>query len=392
MKLLTLDSADLTGKKVFLRVDYNVVNNGEVTDEFRVRSSLPTIEYLLEKDCSIILASHNGRPDGKVVDSMSLRPVAKLLPKLLNRDVIFVDNCVGSEVENEAKYLRTGDILLLENLRFHKGEEDNDKNFAKNLADLAEWYIDDAFAAVHRAHASIVGIPKLLPHAAGLLLEREYNTLSELMKTPAKPYTAVIGGAKISDKIEVLNELLKHVNALLIGGAMANTFLAALGNNMQASLVEKDSFADAKKIISAAKRRKVRLLLPSDVVVALDIDGKKGLRTTKVDQLRPKEIALDLGPSTMDSFNEVIAGSKTVFWNGTLGRAEVANFAKASESLAHAMISSDAKTIIGGGDTAAYIDNVGLHSHFSFVSTGGGASLELLSGKKLPGIEVLMKK
>ncbi len=392
MKLLTLDNVDFAGKKVFLRVDYNVVNNGEVTDEFRVRSSLPTIEYLLEKDCSIILASHNGRPDGKVVDSMSLRPVAKLLPKLLNRDVIFVDNCVGSEVESEAGYLRTGDILLLENLRFHKGEEDNDKNFAKALAGLAECYVDDAFAAVHRAHASIVGVPKILPHAAGLLLEREYNTLTELMKTPAKPYTAVIGGAKISDKIEVLQELLKHVNALLIGGAMANNFLAALGNNMQASMVEKDSIADAKKIIAAAKRRKVRLILPTDVVVAKDIEGKKGLRTTKVSQLQTKEIALDLGPATMETFNEVIASSKTIFWNGTLGRAEVPALAKASESLAHAMISSDAKTIIGGGDTAAYVDAAGLHSHFNFVSTGGGASLELLAGKKLPGIEVLMKK
>ncbi len=392
MKLLTLDNVDFTGKKVFLRVDYNVVTSGEVTDEFRVRSSLPTIEYLLEHDCSIILASHNGRPDGKVVDSMSLRPVAKLLPKLLNRDVIFMDNCVGAEVENEAKYLRTGDVMLLENLRFHKAEEANDKQFAKDLASLAECYVDDAFAAVHRAHASIVGIPKLLPHAAGLLLEREYNTISELMRSPAKPYTAIIGGAKISDKIEVLQELLKHVNALLIGGAMANTFLAALGNNMQSSLIEKRSIADAKKIIALAKKRKVRLLLPSDVVVAKDIDGKKGLRTSKVDQLKPGEIALDLGSETMETFNEVVAGSKTVFWNGTLGRAEVPVLAKASESLAHAMISSGAKTIVGGGDTAAYVDGADLHSHFSFVSTGGGASLELLAGKKLPGIEVLMKK
>ncbi len=392
MKLLTLDKVDFTGKKVFLRVDYNVVDNGEVIDEFRVRSSLPTIEYLLEHDCSIILASHNGRPDGKIVEPMSLRPVAKLLPKLLNRDVIFVDNCIGNEVDSEASYLRTGDVMLLENLRFHKGEESNNKKFAESLADLAECYVDDAFAAVHRAHASIVGVPKLLPHAAGLLLEREYNTISELMKTPAKPYTAIIGGAKISDKIEVLHELLKHVNALLIGGAMANNFLTALGNNMQSSLIEKKSLADAKKILSSAKRHNVRLLLPSDVIVAKDIEGKRGLRTTKVSELKPGEIALDLGPETMDHFNEVVAKSKTVFWNGTLGRAEVPAFAKASESLAHAMISSDAKTIVGGGDTAAYVDKANLHSHFSFVSTGGGASLELLAGKKLPGIEILMQK
>ena len=235
-------------------------------------------------------------------------------------------------------------------------------------------------------------MPKLLPHAAGLLVEREYATITELSKRPAKPYTEIIGGAKISDKIDVLHELLKHVDALLIGGAMANNFLSVLGNNMQASMVEKKSLNDAKKIMAAAKRHGVRLLLPTDVVVAKDADGKKGLRTCGVAELKPGEIALDLGPETMDAFNDVVATSKTVFWNGTLGRAEVPALANASESLAHAMISSGAKTIVGGGDTAAYVDSTNLHEHFSFVSTGGGASLELLAGKKLPGIEVLMKK
>jgi 3-phosphoglycerate kinase len=392
MKLLTLTDIDLANKKVFLRVDYNVVDNGEVIDEFRVRASLPTIDYLLQQNCSVILASHNGRPDGKVVESLSLRPVAKLLPRLLNRDVAFLDNCIGPEVQQEADYLRTGDIMLLENLRFHKQEEANNAKFAKELAGLAECYVDDAFAAVHRAHASIVRVPRLLPHAAGMLVEREFATITELGKHPTKPYTAIIGGAKISDKIEVLHELLKHVNALLIGGAMANNFLSALGNNMQASMVEKGSINDAKKIMAAAKRHKVRLLLPTDVVVAKDVDGKKGLHTCRVDSLKPGDIALDLGPETMEAFNNVVASSKTVFWNGTLGRAEVPALAKASESLAHAMISCGAKTIVGGGDTASYVDNTNLHEHFSFVSTGGGASLELLAGKKLPGIEVLMKK
>lgn len=392
MKLLTLDNVDVTNKKIFLRVDYNVVTNGEVIDDFRVKSSLPTIEYLLQQNCSLILASHNGRPDGKVVESLSLRPVAKLLPKLLNRDVAFLDNCIGEEVESEAEYMRAGDVVLLENLRFHKQEEANTPAFAKSLARLADFYVDDAFAVIHRAHASVVGVPKLLPHAAGLLVQREYETISELMKKPAKPYTAIIGGAKISDKIDVLHELIKHVDALLIGGAMANNFLAVLGNNMQDSMVEKKSLDDAKKIIAAAKHHKVRLLLPTDLVVAKDIDGKKGLRTCKPTELKPGEIALDLGPETMEAFNDVVAGSKTVFWNGTLGRAEVPALAKASESMAHAMISSGAKTIVGGGDTAAYVDATGMHHHFSFVSTGGGASLELLAGKKLPGIEVLMKK
>lgn len=392
MKLLTLDDVDVTNKKIFLRVDYNVVTNGEVIDDFRVKSSLPTIEYLLQQNCSLILASHNGRPDGKVVESLSLRPVAKLLPKLLNRDVAFLDNCIGEEVESEAEYMRAGDIVLLENLRFHKQEEANTPAFAKSLARLAEFYVDDAFAVIHRAHASVVGVPKLLPHAAGLLVQREYETIAELMKRPSRPYTAVIGGAKISDKIDVLHELMKHVDALLIGGAMANNFLAVLGNNMQDSMIEKKSLNDAKKIIAAAKHHKVRLLLPTDLVVAKDIDGKKGLRTCKPNELKPGEIALDLGPETMEAFNEVVAGSKTVFWNGTLGRAEVPALAKASESMAHAMLSSGAKTIVGGGDTAAYVDSTGMHHHFSFVSTGGGASLELLAGKKLPGIEVLMKK
>lgn len=392
MKLLTLSDINLINKKVFLRVDYSVVDDGKIIDEFRVKSSLPTIEYLLGQNCSIILASHNGRPDGKVLESLSLRPVAKLLPKLLNRDIAFLDNCVGEEVQEEADYLRAGDIMLLENLRFHSQEEANVEKFASQLASLAETYVDDAFGVIHRANASLVGVPKLLPHAAGLLVEREYNTITELTKKPVKPYTAVIGGAKISDKIDVLHELIKHVDALLIGGAMANNFLAVLGNNMYASLVEEQSLNDAKKIIEAAKRHKVRLLLPTDLVVAKDIDGNKGLRTCKVSDLESGDIALDLGTETMESFNDVIADSKTVFWNGTLGRAEVPAFAKASESLAHAMISSGAKTIVGGGDTAAYVDATNLHHHFSFVSTGGGATLELLAGKKLPGIEVLMQK
>lgn len=388
-KLLTLEDIDVANKRVFLRVDYNVVADGKIIDEFRVRASLPTINYLLEQNCSIILASHNGRPDGKVVESLSLRPVAKLLPRLLGRDVIFLDDCVGEDVRKEAEYLRAGDIMLLENLRFHPEEEKNDSTFASQLADLAEVYVDDAFAAIHRAHASTVGVAQLLPHAAGRLVQIEYETIEMLMHKPKRPYTAVIGGAKISDKIEVLVELLKHVDALLIGGAMANTFLAALGTNMRSSKLEKSSFADAKKIISLAKKNKVRLVLPSDVVVAKEAKANHHGRVVEIDKLKAGDMALDIGPATMEMFDAVLQDSKTIFWNGTLGIAELPVFAVASRDLAHAMISSHAQTIVGGGDTAAFVDQQNLAEHFGFVSTGGGASLELLAGKKLPGLEIL---
>jgi len=388
-KLLTLEDIDVANKRVFLRVDYNVVEDGKIIDEFRVRASLDTINHLLEQNCSIILASHNGRPNGKVVDSLSLRPVAKLLPRLLNRDVIFLDDCVGDAVQKEAEYLRAGDIMLLENLRFHPEEENNDPGFASQLADLADVYVDDAFAAVHRAHASTVGVAQLLPHVAGKLVQKEYETFEMLMHKPKRPYTAVIGGAKISDKIEVLLELIKHVDNLLIGGAMANTFLAALGNNMRSSKLEKKSFVAAKKIMRLAKKNKVQLILPTDLVVAKEAKAGQHGRVVEIDKLKAGDMALDIGPATMSVFDEVLQDSKTIFWNGTLGIAELPVFAVASKDLAHAMINSKAQTIVGGGDTAAFVDQQGLAEQFDFVSTGGGASLELLAGKKLPGLEVL---
>lgn len=388
-KLLTLEDIDVANKRVFLRVDYNVVEDGKIIDEFRVRASLDTINHLLEQNCSIILASHNGRPNGKVVESLSLRPVAKLLPRLLNRDVIFLDDCVGDAVQKEAEYLRAGDIMLLENLRFHPEEENNDPGFASQLSDLADVYVDDAFAAVHRAHASTVGVAQLLPHVAGKLVQKEYETFEMLMHKPKRPYTAVIGGAKISDKIEVLLELIKHVDNLLIGGAMANTFLAAVGNNMRSSKLERGSFVAAKKIMRLAKKNKVQLILPTDLVVAKEAKAGQHGRVVEIDKLKAGDMALDIGPATMIVFDEVLQDSKTIFWNGTLGIAELPVFAVASKDLAHAMISSKAQTIVGGGDTAAFVDQQGLDKQFDFVSTGGGASLELLAGKKLPGLEVL---
>ncbi len=388
-KLVTLNDINLANKRVLLRVDYNVVDDGKIIDDFRIRASLPTIKYLLEQNCSVVIISHNGRPDGKRSEKLSLRPVAKVLPRMLHQDVSFVDDCVGEEALSEAEYLRAGDVMLLENLRFHKGEESNSKKFSKELAKLGEVYVDDAFGVMHRANASTVEVTKFLPSVAGLLVQKEYDTFKELMKNPKRPYTAVIGGAKISDKIDVLHELLKHVDAMLIGGAMANTFLASMGHNMQKSLVEKSSIDEAKKIIETVKKKNIRLVLPLDLVVAQSIKGNPKVELAS--KLSKNQIALDIGPDTAKIFEHIIKISKTIFWNGTLGMAEVEYFAKASEHIAHAMIASKAKTIVGGGDTAAFVDSKRLEEYFSFVSTGGGASLDMLSGKKLPGLEVLMK-
>lgn len=389
-KLLKLSDIKLDNKRVLLRVDYNVVENGKIIDEYRIKASLPTIKYLLKKNCSIILISHNGRPNGKKVSSLSLRPIAKILPRLVGQDITFVDNCIGKEVENESKNLNSRDILLLENLRFHKGEETNSKEFAKKLASLADIYIDDAFGAIHRAHASIVGVPKLLPHAAGLLVEKEYATFSDLNKKPARPYAAVIGGVKVSDKIDVLKNLIKHVDVLLIGGAMANTFLMAAGCNMQKSILEKSSIKNVKEIEKLAKSNKVKIILPLDLIVSQNISSTK-IKNVGVHNLNHNDMALDIGSDTVIIFEHILKVCKTVFWNGTLGWAEVERYANASQKIAKFITSLGAKTVVGGGDTVAFVNKHHLENNFNFVSTGGGASLELLAGKKLPGIEALKK-
>lgn len=390
--LLTLKDLDYKNKRVFLRVDYNVVENGKIIDNFRIQQSVPTIMQLLHAGCSVVLASHNGRPDGKIDKKLSLRPVAQVLANLIKKDVKFVDDCVGGEVAKEALSLNQGELLLLENLRFHTAEEKNNTAFAKALAALAEVYVDDAFANAHRAHASMVGVPRYLPHAAGILMEREYDSITNIATMPDRPYLAIIGGVKISTKIDVLESLLKKVDSLFIGGAMLNTFLQALGYNIGKSFTEKDQISTAKKIIDLAQKNKVELVIPQDVVVAKAIKHGVKHHTVGIGKVEKDEIILDIGKQSMKALLPLIKSSKTIFWNGTLGMAEIPEFAWASRDLAHMMAlrKGRANTVIGGGDTTAFIEKLGMNDSYKFVSTGGGASLELLAGKKLPAIEALM--
>lgn len=391
MKIKILKDLDYRNKKVYLRVDYNVVENGRVIDEFRIEQSLPTIKELLAKNCSLILASHNGRPEGKVEKGLSLRPVAQVLANLLKRKVSFIDDCVGQEVSAEAEALKPGEIMLLENLRFHEAEEKNNSLFAKSMARLAEVYVDDAFANAHRAHASMVGVPKYLPHAAGLLMQKEFETLTGLLKSPHRPFLAVVGGAKISTKIEVLKSLIGKADIIFIGGAMANTFLQAQGFDVAKSLTEPDLVNTAREIIELSKNKKVDLILPTDLVVAKAVKTGANKRTVEVGKLEKGDIALDIGKETMRSLIPIIKKAKTIFWNGTLGYAELSDYALASKDLAYLMAlrKGKAETVIGGGDTTAFVEKLGMHNRYSFVSTGGGASLELLSGKQLPALEAL---
>lgn len=391
-ELISLEDLPLENKKVFLRVDFNLpIVNGEITDMLRLESATETIRYLIQKNCRIILASHLGRPDGKVDPKLSLSQIVPVLSETLDRKIEFVDDCIGQKVKQKVDSLEPGDILLLENLRFYKQEEANDPSFAKELADLADIYIDDAFAAIHRAHASIVGVAELLPHAAGFLVEREYETLKKLMTDPDRPFVAIIGGAKVSTKIDVLNNLIGIVDGLVIAGAMANTFLTALGHDMGSSIMEKDYLTQAKQIYQEAINSNIKLILPKDFLVAQKIDEKADCHLANIDQIKPKEIALDVGPKTSQDISILVDQAKTVFWNGPLGYTEIDRFAAASIDLANTMIESSAQAIIGGGDSAAFVDKYHLSKKFDFVSTGGGASLELLAGKTLPGIEVLQK-
>lgn len=386
----TLHDLDVKNKKVFLRVDFNVpLKDGKIADELRIEAAVPTIEYLLDQNAALILASHLGRPEGKFVAEFSLKPVAAALSEILDRPVEFVHDCVGEEVSAKAEKLKSGQILLLENLRFYPEEEANDERFVRELAELADVYVDDAFAVIHRAHASLVGVARQLPSAMGLLVQKEYETLTSLLDEPRRPFMAIIGGAKISTKIEVLESLIKKADTLVIGGAMANTFLYALGHDMAASVLEKDQAAEAERILHEAKKLGVEVVLPVDLVVAAEAKAGVETRLCGLDDLQGGDKAFDVGPETTKLIQEGVVKNTTIFWNGPLGFTEVDEFAKASTSLAHHLIDAKAEVIIGGGDTASFIDELGLHDKYDFVSTGGGASLELLAGKKLPGIEVL---
>lgn len=391
MAMKSLKSLNVQGKRVLCRVDFNVpLKDGKVTDSLRIEAALPTIKHLLREGATVILMSHLGRPDGEPNPKYSLEPVAIELSRLLDRSVVFLHDCVGEDVQARIAKLEPGKLVLLENLRYHAEEESNDVEFAKQLASLGDMYVNDAFAVAHRAHASVAAITDLLPSAAGYLLESEVDTLTGLLKRPKQPFVAVIGGAKISDKIPFLNNLVEKADTVIIGGAMANTFLAALGHDMRKSVQEKLAYKQALKFLAEARHLGVEVILPVDVVVSDGPHDDKKARAVTVGQLEGDDMALDLGPATSTLIAEALHTAKTIFWNGTLGLTEEKVFSTASHDLATRMAKSQALTVIGGGDTAGYIDSIGMHKDFGFISTGGGAALELLAGKKLPAVEALL--
>lgn len=391
-QLKPLEDLIVRGKRVFLRVDFNVpIDNGKVGDELRIAAAIPTINYLIRQGAIVILASHLGRPDGKPTEKYSLEPVAIVLSELLKREVFFMHDCVGEKVKAKVMELKPGQVALLENLRFHAEEEENDQQFAKELASLGEVYINDAFAVAHRGHASVVGIPKYLPHAAGKLIQGEVARLTGLLTTPTHPFVAIIGGAKISDKIDFMHSLLEKVDTLIIGGAMANTFLAAQGHAMGKSVLDKAGFEIAMEIMKIAERKHIHVVLPVDVVVANKPEAGEKSRTVMVGQLDENDMALDIGPMTSTSINAALHGAKTIFWNGTLGFTEIKAFSSGSLHLAKQIASMKALSVIGGGDTAGFVDGIGMHDDFGFISTGGGAALELLAGKELAALKPLYK-
>ena len=390
----SIDQLDIVGKRLFIRVDFNVPLDPEtleVKDDARIRAALPTVRYAIGKKAKVILASHLGRPDGKVVPSLSLEPAGARLSELLGRDVTFADDCVGDGVRKLVADLRESGVLLLENLRFHPEEEANDESFSRELASLCDAYVNDAFGTAHRAHASTVGMVKhVAQRGAGFLIAKELQHLGPLLRGPPKPYLAILGGAKVSDKIKVIDQLLGKVDALLIGGAMAYTFLAAQGVPVGNSRVEKDKLEVAARLLDKAKRVSVPLLLPVDHVVAAA--PKAGAASSVVERIPEGMLGLDIGPKTIAQYRERIRGAKTVFWNGPMGLFEVPDFAAGTRAIAEALAKATrdgALTVVGGGDSAAAVAELGLADQVSHVSTGGGASLEYLEGRELPGIRVL---
>ena len=387
----TVRDLDVAGKKVLVRVDFNVPLNdkGEITDDTRITASLPTIQYLLEQKAAVILMAHLGRPKGQIKPELSLAPVAKHLGKLLGKKILFASDCVGEAAQAAASKLKPGHILLLENLRFHKEEEKNDMEFAEKLASLADLYVNDGFGVSHRAHASVEGVTHFLPAAAGFLLEKEIQYVGQAVTNPLHPFVAIIGGAKVSDKIGVISNLLDKVDTLLIGGGMANTFLAAEGYKMGKSLVEEDKLDLAKELLAKAKKNKVNMLLPTDLVMAAAFAPDAEHVTEKVKNLNQAYMALDIGAETSKAYAEALADAKMIVWNGPMGVFEMDAFCKGTEAVAKAVAKSRATSIVGGGDSVAAIEKLGLAKRITHISTGGGASLEYLEGKVLPGVAAL---
>lgn len=393
MKKIITD-VDVDKKKVFVRADFNVPldENGVITDDTRIQKTLPTIRYLLDHQAAVILASHLGRPKGKAVAKYSLKPVAARLSELLGIPVQMAPDCIGAETETMAGALQPGQVLLLENLRFHGEEEKNDPEFSRKLASLADVGINDAFGCCHRAHASVAGIAAFLPMAAGFLLEKEIRFIGGAVDHPAHPFAAIIGGAKVSDKIEVISNLLPKVDVMIIGGGMANTFLAAQGYGIGKSLVEADKIDLAKKLIAQAADEGKKLLLPVDVNVAETFSNDAAHKVVPADAVPEDWMILDIGTKSQELFARELEPMKLIVWNGPMGVFEMENFAKGTEAVALAVAHSQAVSIVGGGDSVSAVNKTGLANQISHISTGGGASLEYLEGKKLPGIESLSDK
>ena len=394
----TVDDLDLTGKKVFVRVDFNVPldSDGSVTDDTRIKAALPTIKKLYEQDAKIILASHLGRPKGERVESMSLAPVAPVLSERLGLPVLFLNDCIGTEVQEAINGLQGGQIVLLENLRFHKGETENDPQFAKELASLADVYVNDAFGTAHRAHASTFGVPDLLPvKISGYLIAKELEFLGQKTSSPDRPFTVILGGAKVSDKIMVIDALLDKADTIIIGGAMAYTFALANGKKVGDSLSEPDKVELARSALQKAKEKGVRFLLPIDTLGTNSLNfDQKTLGETKVFEgdIEDGWEGVDIGPKTTELYAKEVAGAKTVLWNGPMGVFEIEDSSKGTFAVAQAVADGDGISIIGGGDSVKAINRSGYSGQVSFMSTGGGASLEFLEGKSLPGVSILDPK
>jgi phosphoglycerate kinase len=390
MNKKSIRDVELAGKRVFCRVDFNVpMQDGTITDDTRIRAAVPTIRFLMEKGAKVILASHFGRPKGQVVEEMRLTPVASHLSALLDKEVRKLDDSTGADVEAVVGSMENGDVILLENVRFHAGEEKNDPELAKSFAALADLFVNDAFGAAHRAHASTAGIAQYIPAVAGLLMEKEIRFMGGALSKPERPFTAIVGGAKVKDKIAVIENLLTKVDHLIIGGGMANTFLKAQGYGIGASLCEDDKLDLARSLMEQAKERGVQLLMPVDVVVADRFAADAEKRVVAIDAIPEGWMALDIGPKTVEQYHSVIVESKTVVWNGPMGVFEMDAFAAGTIGVAKAMAACTGTTIIGGGDSVAAVEKAGVAEQMTHISTGGGASLEFMEGKELPGVAVL---